>query len=218
MNTNTNMNQLSDYEKSHMDYILSRYSLILICKRLGIKGYSLCTRKELCKLIRNEPIDISSNIVDYFTRYQMKLKCKSLGIKYPSKMKKNDLIQYLKTEINKQNKKFQKDLEKEENIFCYPDIIKEIYSFIDNDIVSRERKDILQSYKDKYDDYHKNNILYRDHYTITIMVSNRDKIRKFSKYNLKLWLRTLKIKYKSKFLKRQLLDLVLYHFDLLHHD
>jgi hypothetical protein len=208
---------------------LSRYSLVMLCKINNIKGYSICTINELKKILTNTEIDISSNIVDNFTRYQLKLKCESLGLKYKSKMKKQDLLEYVKKGILKKKEKEYKNVEKEENIFCYPDVLKIIYSYVDFDPAYEERKNLILTSKKLYKKEESNGTEFpkdkwvkywnewsdksKKLYGLTILKLNLKELKQLPKYKLKIWLEHLGYKFKKSMYKYEYKNLVIREYN-----
>ena len=80
------------------------------------------------------------------TVYQLKLECKKLKIRGYSKLRKKGIRELLENHYRKEEiKKYEKD----ESIFCYPEILREIYSYVDLDKVDEERRKLIKNIPEK---------------------------------------------------------------------
>ena len=76
------------------------------------------------------------------TVYQLRMECKRLKIRGYSKLRKKELRELVENHARKEQVK---EIQKDEDIFCYPEILKEIYSYVDMDNTNEERKKLLKN-------------------------------------------------------------------------
>lgn len=100
------------------------------------------------------------------TVYQLKLECKKMGIKRYSHLRKKELRELVENEKRKKEMEIHKN---DKNIFCYPEILKEIYSFVDMDNTDIKRIEKIKNAK-------KDLIKHKTHYEgINAIKCNRKK-------------------------------------------
>lgn len=143
--------------------------LRMFCKKNNIKKYSRLRKKELIQYIEmyfpnnvdvlNDKPDESVKSVksdkkkvtfmvpppkpfEVMNRFELVLECKKLKIKGYSKMKKKELIKNLKKIYNDS---LQTHYKKEESLFFYPDIITEIFSYIELNSIDEYRKKLIKN-------------------------------------------------------------------------
>lgn len=176
--------------------------------------------------------------VELMTVYEMKLMCKKMKLKRYSRLRKKDLKQFLKDHIDvEQREKQMKQLETD-NIFCYPDILKEIYSYVDYDNTKTIRKEMIQKSFEKrekciilLDKYkllksriERKTFLRQNLYTsiwslreeLNRCIALRyslDELKKQRKETLYIWLKTLKYKVVRKMLKKDMLLMVIKSYE-----
>jgi len=87
--------------------------------------------------------------IEGMTVYQLKMKCKEFKIKNYSKLRKPDLIKLVKNADQERAKKEEITQIDDETIFCYPEILQEIYSYIEIDNTNETRKKLILESQEK---------------------------------------------------------------------
>lgn len=159
---------MSDFSKSTVK------ELKAYCKKTGIKKYSKLRKKELIELIEKiekEEVKVKEEVkeevkvtllippstpIEMMTRYNLIMECKKLKIKGYSKMKKKEIVKIVKKIYNNS---MQTHYKNENSLFFYPDIIGQIFSYIESNSVEDYRKKLI---KDAPTQYKKANTVYNN--------------------------------------------------------
>jgi hypothetical protein len=211
----------------------SKSELIRLCYRqYGIwKDVRISSKSDIINRILKKPIDVSSNIINKFSKYHLILKAKTLGIKIRPGTRQSmiDIINIKFKELEKQQKISQKNnVQKDYNIFCYPEILDTIYSYADFNLKDKERKLIIKKYNKIYQvcisknlriprsnrKFIKNNPYfdYYNHRFISSILSTKlNDVNKLHKYKCIIWLKTLKFDFSYRSNKLVLQNLVKQH-------
>lgn len=163
------------------------------------------------------------------TVYQLRMECKRLKIRGYSKLRKKELRELVENHARKEQVK---EIQKDEDIFCYPEILKEIYSYVDMDNTNEERKKLLKNLEsetlklNRYREiYSKKKLREKRQYLNKIGLKNlwqlKNKIEQYGymSYDLKLlmksrknilylWLKGLEYKVKKDMKKKEMKELV----------
>lgn len=163
------------------------------------------------------------------TVYDLKMECKRLKIRGYSKLRKKELRELVENYTRKEQVK---TMETEETIFCYPEILKTIYSYVDVDNTNEERKKLLQDPLSKQKilkkylaEYNKKRVRERKGYLLSIGFRNKydivdritqceilsyeyEKLIKCNKSVLYIWLKGLEYKVTQKIKKKEMKEMV----------
>ena len=182
---------------------------------------------------------IQLDSISKMTVYELRCKCKKMKLKRYSKLRKKELIEFVKEHINKQKRDKEVEIiNKEENIFCYPDILKEIYSYVDYDDTKEKRKKMIEKAEDRdkelkelFTEFFKlkgrnnqKNFLKKYNYTSRwglkddLMNNNTlrmslEELETTIKDNLYRWLKVLRIKVTKKMKKKEMKELVIKNYN-----
>lgn len=163
------------------------------------------------------------------TVYQLRMECKKLKIRRYSKLRKKELRELVENHYRKQQVE---KLEKDETIFCYPEILKEIYSFVDFDNTDLQRKKLISNVPQKIEklknylnEYSRKQVRCRRQYLISIgygsfwslkddiifneyLTYSLEKLMTSKKEVLYKWLKGLQYKVTKKIRKKEMKDMV----------
>ena len=228
---------MTDFSKSTVKQLKA------YCKKNGIKKYSKLRKKELIELIQGRQQSEKKVVkekkvtllvpppipIEMMTRYDLIMQCKKLKIRGYSKMKKKEIIKVVRKVYNES---MQKHYKNENSLFFYPDIIGNIFSYIESNTVEDYRKKLIKEapkkykkantvYKKSLDMHFSEKKIYFRQNNYTSRSDLEEKLKMYSilqmeqqqltwqrKENIYLWLKYMKYNATRRLRKDQLIELV----------
>lgn len=111
--------------------------------------------------------------ISTMTVYELRMRCKEMKLKRYSHLRKNELIILIENEMRNKYYEGQKN---DKSIFCYPEVLKEIYSYLDFDDIDKQRKERIEKSE-------KNLEIYDKHLANVNKIKNNRKKRKYALEN-----------------------------------